>query len=77
MSQITHNDMVEGRIEAAPPDVMLPPATSEVTLLEIHVPQSALDDLKRRLKATRWPNRETVSNWTQGVPLARMGTLVE
>ncbi len=36
-----------------------------------------LDDLKRRLKATRWPNRETVSDWSQGVPLARVRALVE
>jgi Epoxide hydrolase N terminus len=69
MSQITHTDMIEGRIKAAPPDVMLPPATSEVTPFEIHVPQSALDDLKRRLKATRWPNRETVSDWTKAYHL--------
>lgn len=36
----------------------------------IEVPQADLDDLKRRLKATRWPERETVDDWSQGVPLA-------
>jgi pimeloyl-ACP methyl ester carboxylesterase len=29
-----------------------------------------LDDLRRRLRATRWPERETVGDWTQGIPLA-------
>ena len=30
----------------------------------------ALADLERRLAATRWPERETVADWSQGVPLA-------
>lgn len=40
-------------------------------------PQSALDDLKRRLAQTRWPEREPVGDWSQGVPLAQLRTLVE
>ena len=36
----------------------------------IDVPQSALDDLKARLANTRWPEKETVDDWDQGVPLA-------
>jgi pimeloyl-ACP methyl ester carboxylesterase len=35
----------------------------------IHVPDAALDDLKRRLAATRWPEAATVPDWRQGVPL--------
>jgi pimeloyl-ACP methyl ester carboxylesterase len=31
---------------------------------------AALDDLKRRLRATRWPDREAVDDWSQGIPLA-------
>ncbi|MCP3722572.1 epoxide hydrolase 1 [Paraburkholderia sp. CNPSo 3272] len=38
--------------------------------LRIHVPESQLTDLRRRIKATRWPDRETVADDTQGVPLA-------
>lgn len=34
------------------------------------VPQAALDDLKDRLARTRWPEKETVDDWDQGVPLA-------
>jgi len=36
----------------------------------IDVPQAALDDLKERLARTRWPERETVDDWDQGIPLA-------
>ena len=54
----------------------LQPNASLVTPFEINV-QSALDDLKRRLEMTRWPNRETVSDWSQGVPLTRILPLVD
>ena len=36
----------------------------------LEVPQAALDDLKARLAATRWPEKETVDDWDQGMPLA-------
>ncbi len=39
------------------------------------VPQSALDDLRRRIAATRWPEKETVTDATQGVQLATMQKL--
>ncbi|GAA0754051.1 epoxide hydrolase [Ideonella azotifigens] len=35
----------------------------------VAVPQTDIDDLKRRLAMMRWPERETVSDWSQGVPL--------
>ncbi len=36
----------------------------------IEVPDAALDDLRDRLARTRWPERETVDDWSQGIPLA-------
>ena len=42
---------------------------------DIHFPEEALDDLRRRISATRWPERETVSDDSQGVPLAMMQEL--
>jgi pimeloyl-ACP methyl ester carboxylesterase len=42
-----------------------------------HAPQSALDDLRQRLAHARWPERETVADWAQGVPLAKLRALVE
>ena len=38
--------------------------------LRVHVPEAQLIDLRRRIKATRWPDRETVTDDSQGVPLA-------
>ncbi len=32
----------------------------------------ALEDLRRRLRATRWPDPETVADWSQGIPLDYM-----
>jgi len=49
----------------------------EITPFTYHAPQSALDDLKQRLAQTRWPERETVSDWSQGVPLEKLRELVE
>jgi len=37
---------------------------------KFHAKQADLDDLKRRILATRWPEKETVNDQTQGVPLA-------
>ncbi|MFI9402616.1 epoxide hydrolase family protein [Nocardia sp. NPDC052316] len=36
----------------------------------IQVPDQELAVLQARLRATRWPERETVQDWSQGVPLA-------
>jgi len=41
-----------------------------------HVPDDALADLRRRLAATRWPDKETVTDQSQGVPLAKLQALV-
>src|SRR5713101_1890068 len=40
-----------------------------------HVPDEALADLRRRVLATRWPERETVTDASQGVQLATMQAL--
>src|SRR5918992_6201578 len=40
------------------------------------VPQAALDDLHRRIAATRFPDKETVADQSQGVQLARLQELV-
>src|SRR5258708_1436644 len=54
----------------------LPKATESVEPFKVSVPQSAIDDLKRRLASTRWPERETVGDWSQGVPLQKAEALV-
>jgi pimeloyl-ACP methyl ester carboxylesterase len=42
----------------------------------VNIPEKELIDLYRRLEATRWPDRETVSDQSQGVQLATMQKLV-
>jgi Epoxide hydrolase N terminus len=41
----------------------------------INVPEEALVDLRRRLAATRWPERETLADASQGVQLATIQEL--
>src|SRR3712207_3600296 len=41
----------------------------------IDVPEEALDDLRRRIADTQWPEKETVADESQGVPLATMQAL--
>jgi pimeloyl-ACP methyl ester carboxylesterase len=54
-----------------------PAATSDaVRPFRIHVPEADLIDLRRRLAATRWPEKETVADQSQGVQLATVKQLV-
>ena len=43
---------------------------------KVNVADEQLVDLRRRIAATRWPNRETVNDQSQGVPLAKLQELV-
>ena len=49
------------------------PVTDEILPFTIDTPQDQLDDLRRRLEHTRWPEAETVHGtddpWQQGIPL--------
>src|SRR5262245_48653542 len=41
----------------------------------VDIPQDGLDDLRERIRATRWPTRELVDDRSQGVQLATMEAL--
>src|SRR5262249_16711581 len=41
----------------------------------VDIAEDALDDLRNRIKATNWPEKETVSDHSQGVPLAMIQDL--
>ena len=43
---------------------------STVTPFSIAASDEELEDLRRRLHATRWPNEEPVDDWSQGIPLS-------
>src|SRR5260370_37045311 len=45
-------------------------STSEVRPFHINVPELELTELRRRINATKWPERETVTDDSQGVQLA-------
>jgi epoxide hydrolase len=47
----------------------------EVAPFRIEIPQEALGDLRARLGRTRWPEAETVDDWSQGVPLSYLREL--
>jgi len=50
-------------------------AGTEIRPFTVEVPQAELEDLRRRIAATRWPERETVDDQSQGVQLATIQEL--
>jgi pimeloyl-ACP methyl ester carboxylesterase len=48
---------------------------TEIRPFQLDVPEEALDDLRRRIEATRWPTKELVDDRSQGVQLATMKEL--
>jgi pimeloyl-ACP methyl ester carboxylesterase len=51
-------------------------ADESIRPFQIHVDQSQLDDLRRRIADTRWPDKETVGDISQGIQLDRVQNLV-
>jgi pimeloyl-ACP methyl ester carboxylesterase len=49
--------------------------TTDIRPFNVSVPEADLTELRRRINATRWPERETVPDATQGVQLATMQAL--
>jgi hypothetical protein len=41
----------------------------------VNIPQKEIDDLREQVLATRWPDKETVSDQSQGVQLATIQAL--
>ena len=57
---------------------VLQPKGSDTTALrpfEVNVPEADLVEMRKRINATRWPEKETVADHSQGVPLATMQKL--
>ncbi len=51
--------------------------TAGIDPFVLNIDQHQLDDLKERLARTRWPEKETVNDWSQGAPLAQVQALCE
>ena len=48
----------------------------DIRPFRVAIPEEDLNDLRRRIAATRWPDRETVQDQSQGIPLAKLQELV-
>jgi len=58
-------------------DTQAPAAPDGIRPFRVHVSDEALTDLRRRISATRWPDKETVPDQSQGAQLARLQALVQ
>jgi hypothetical protein len=56
-------------IRASPRSFERNPMSTTITPFRISVSDDVLDDLKLRLRRTRWPEAELISDWSQGAPL--------
>ena len=52
-------------------------SSNDIRPFRVEVPQAELDDLKRRILSTRWPDEETVGDASQGVQLSTMRALAD
>ena len=53
-----------------------PAAPAVIRPFHVAIPDQEIDDLKQRLARTRWPDAETVPDWSQGVRLDSARSLV-
>ncbi len=51
------------------PTAAQPSSAAAIRPFSVHVPDEALSDLRNRIAATRWPDKETVKDRSQGAPL--------
>jgi pimeloyl-ACP methyl ester carboxylesterase len=52
-----------------------PELATAIRPFHVNVPETELTELRRRINATKWPERETVADATQGVQLATIQAL--
>jgi hypothetical protein len=51
--------------------------TTEICPFQVNIPETELTDLRRRVTAARLPEKETVDDFSQGVPLATVQKLAK
>jgi hypothetical protein len=70
-------DAMTGAMTTTPSDVAREAVTGTADIRPFHVsvPEADLADMRRRIAATKWPERETVADSSQGVRLATMQAL--
>jgi pimeloyl-ACP methyl ester carboxylesterase len=67
---------IAGATSLFPSQLAAEPAGDAIRPFRVDVPDEQLVDLRRRIAATRWPDRETVNDQSQGVQLAKFQELV-
>ena len=65
-----------GVVGLMPAALRAAPAGDAIRPFRVNVPNADLDDMRRRVLATRWPAKETVADQSQGVQLAKLQRLV-
>jgi len=75
-SNRTHNMMNLATVAAPSAAAATAGADTSIRPFRVHISAEALTDLRRRLQATRWPDKETVTDRSQGAPLASLQELV-
>ena len=58
-----------GAASLLPSQLAAAPAGDSIRPFRVNIPEEALVDLRRRLAQTRLPDKETVTDYSQGVPL--------
>ena len=66
-----------GAIALLPGTLRAAAASDAIRPFTVNIPQNEIDELRRRIAATRWPDRETVNDQSQGIQLAKLKPLVE
>ncbi|MGO4704333.1 epoxide hydrolase family protein [Microvirga sp. 2MCAF38] len=66
-----------GALNALPASLANAAEDDAIRPFRVNVPEEQLVDLRRRIAATRWPDRETVNDQSQGIQLAKIKPLVE
>ena len=66
-----------GAVTLFPKEAAAAGVISSIRPMEINFPEEDLIELRRRIRATRWPDKEQVFDSTQGVQLATMKKLAD
>src|SRR5262245_39151687 len=80
-SRLTRRDLLTASAAVSAAALLPAPLTAanedgSIRPFRVAVPDSELVDLRRRIAATRWPDRETVTDRSQGVRLATFQELM-
>jgi pimeloyl-ACP methyl ester carboxylesterase len=67
---------IAGSVSLLPAKLFAQGSRDAIRPFKIHVTDEAIADLRRRIVATRWPDKETVADDSQGVRLAKIQPLV-